>query len=286
MFRSSALSIKFIPLISTSSSASSTTEVLGLPQCSLLQLEHLTLLLDCGGTPQFENTEILDAIRPYAQEIDAVLLASSELSSCGSLPQVLPLLRPGVKVLATMATARLGILALTSQFLSIFGNADELMSRVAGLPPRPSPPENLSIKSIYSAIRAIKEVHFDQNVNILSLAHSLQREMLNNNSATSTSKRNRGSKKNRRAAKQQQQQQAESLLLDEIQHATIRAISAGRVTGGAGYRLKYRDDDICFLPRFSSRDSFCVPGVNVRSALFGANILICDGKIGRASCRE
>lgn len=277
MFRSSATTIRLTPLLPTSGNDPAA------PQCNLLRIESLTILLDCGvGVDLVSGSEqLLAAVGPYLHDIDAVLISSSELCCCGGLALLLPRLRPGVRVIATMATARIGVMNVASHFLSQFGNADGLMHKLAPerYPARDPPQPLFNVRSIYAAFRSIRETHFEQNVTVQPLQFARAVVSADADGGAKPGGADQFGAHDGGAGGDGGHAMAASGGGDV--QAVVRAVCAGRCVGGAGFRIQFRDDNILYLGRFAPRESSCLPGLNTspgpQGAMTGSNIVIVDG---------
>ena len=153
MLRASAQHIVVTPLAGTQLEAADPNA----PQATLVRIDRLTLLVDCGASPDF-GPEVVDAVRPFAASIDAVLLSSSELRCCGSLPMVLDILRPDVVVCGTIPTAKVGLLSTITHMLDRTSTAE-------AEPQLPAP-----VTAVHAAFKRIREVQFEQSIKLMPLA--------------------------------------------------------------------------------------------------------------------
>ncbi|CCW63462.1 unnamed protein product [Phytomonas sp. EM1] len=148
MLRASASSIQFTSIYEgiaakTSSAAS--------PYAFLLEIDGTKILLDCGWDDSFSPI-YLETLRPYLSGIDAVLLSSPDIASCGALPYVMEHLPPGVFVSASNSTAKIGLHSILHTFLYQFPNA-HTFSVNGGV----EESFVMSVDSIYSAFRSTRE---------------------------------------------------------------------------------------------------------------------------------
>ena len=232
---------------------------------SLLQIDDMVFLLDCGAHSDL-NPSVALAILPHAQRIDAVLLSSPELTSCGSLPLVAPMLRPDCLILATTPTIKLGQANVMSQYLSRYGvpdAAEVTRLREAATTGRASAAvapsrHNDEGCQTYDAAFGKKEgavrlfspikaggagVPILSPVAILAAFHRPQEVHYDQRVTVQAA-----------AAVVAHEQQNTRLT-----HIDVRALRSGRVLGGASWRLSSVVDDIVYLTDGSLKPTVAVP---------------------------
>lgn len=95
-------SVHFTPLRGSSGGAAPS---------GLLEVDGLTLLLDCGWEPPFD-VSVLEPLRGVAARVDAVLLSHGDLAHAGGLAYAFARLGLSCPVYATLPVSRLSKLAL------------------------------------------------------------------------------------------------------------------------------------------------------------------------------
>jgi len=91
--------------------------------CSLLKIDGLRILLDCGWNDSF-NTELLEPLREVCPKVDLVLISFPDLEHMGALPYAIKefgLCKAGEKkvpICLTKAAADLGVLSLYDVYIS------------------------------------------------------------------------------------------------------------------------------------------------------------------------
>lgn len=162
MLRASAGSIKFTSVYGNpqkdGDGISSPMSPSSQPYSHLLEIDGVRILLDCGWDEAF-SVSYLEKLQPYLGTVDAVLLSTPELCSCGALPYVIEHLKPGAFVAAPVSTSKLGIHGLLHPFLYQFPNTHDFLIRDGDQGSESAVRETftLDVNKIYSAFRSVRE---------------------------------------------------------------------------------------------------------------------------------
>lgn len=146
MLRASANSLRLTQLYGSAAESQASASA---PYSYLFEVDGVRILLDCGWNDTFE-TEYLDRLKPYLATVDAVLLSTPEINSCGALPFVMEHLPPGAFVAAAGSTAKIGLHGLLHPFLYQFPSATDFVLKEGEV-------FTQTVDKIYSAFRNIRE---------------------------------------------------------------------------------------------------------------------------------
>ena len=90
---------------------------LGQGHCSLLQVDSVRMLLDCGWNEDFDP-QVLEPLRKVAPTVDLVLISHPDIQHMGALPYAIQEFGLDATVCLTRAAADLGVLALYDTYIS------------------------------------------------------------------------------------------------------------------------------------------------------------------------
>ena len=89
----------------------------GAPLCSLLTIDGVRILLDCGWSDTFDVAAI-EALKALAPSIDIVLLSHPDLTHLGAVPMLLSVWKSSALVFSTLPVNRMGQMFLYEAYLA------------------------------------------------------------------------------------------------------------------------------------------------------------------------
>lgn len=158
MLRASAESVIFTNIYGA---VLDTTLGAATPVSSVLDIDGLKILLDCGWSADFQPN-FLALLHPHLATIDCVLLSSPDIRFCGALPYVLKHVRPGTHIVAPSALVRMATHNVLAHFMARYANQQEFNIAL----PNDEAEELyvLKIDDIFGAFRAVKEPYGNRTV--------------------------------------------------------------------------------------------------------------------------
>ncbi|XP_030069856.1 cleavage and polyadenylation specificity factor subunit 2 [Microcaecilia unicolor] len=125
--------------------------------CYLLQVDEFRFLLDCGWDENF-SMDIIDSLRKYAHQVDAVLLSHPDPLHLGALPYAIGKLGLNCAIYATIPVYKMGQMFMYDLYQSRHNTEDFSL---------------FTLDDVDSAFDKIQQLKFSQIVNLKGKGHGL-----------------------------------------------------------------------------------------------------------------
>ncbi|NXO53939.1 CPSF2 factor, partial [Aramus guarauna] len=125
--------------------------------CYLLQVDEFRFLLDCGWDENF-SMDIIDSLRKYVHQVDAVLLSHPDPLHLGALPYAVGKMGLNCAIYATIPVYKMGQMFMYDLYQSRHNTEDFTL---------------FTLDDVDAAFDKIQQLKFSQIVNLKGKGHGL-----------------------------------------------------------------------------------------------------------------